>query len=287
MASQILQNQNRNQERDRIVFLENIERDTALDLTKTYPNLMMFTNGYKLDDYNDNEEYKIDSKPIVGSHIIFNGIPYTIIQGVHPTKNTLNINGENISLWIDSNGLLRLSKVEIQERYFYIGPYNPLTDDYHGNTLLTEIEGESNKYQAHEKIDKITIQNLFTDHASHWDFVSNQTYGESHSVDVLLNGTSLSNNSFNDYYIGNKSVVYMIIPVDFINNIFISNTLQMGNNNTDDKFIPKLTLFKKDIKLDDECKYNIYTSESYTNYDYIRVYEATQGSKNMNLIGNN
>jgi len=281
MADQILQNQNRNQERDRIVFLENIDRDKALQLTRDYPNLMMFTNGYKLTDYKDNEEYKVEAQPTVGSQIIFNGIPYTIVQGIHPTKNILNVNGENISIWIDSNGLLRLSKVKIQERYFYIGPYNPLTYNYNGSKLLTEISGETNKYQAHEKIDKVTIQNLFTNHASHWDFVSNKTYGESNTVE------DLSNNSYNDYYIGNNfnQVVYMIIPVDFINNIFISNTLKMNNITTDDKFIPKLRLLKSNIRLDDECKYNIYTSETYTNYDYIRVYEASQGSKNMNAIG--
>lgn len=286
----ILQNQTRNQERDRIVFLENIDKNTALGLTTSYPNLMMFTNGYTLSDYNENEEYHINTRPIVGSHIIFNGIPYTIVQGIHPTQNSLNVNGENISLWMDDNGLLRLTKTKVLERYFYVGPFNPLNDIYEDNQpLLKPIEDETNKYQASKKITYTTFQKLFTEHGNEWDFVNQTTYQESGSVnEFLIDGYTLGSNTFNDYYIGNNfsNKVYMIIPVDFMNNIFVSNTLFMSNqnNSTDNKFIPKLQLIKSNIKLDDECRYNIYSSESYTNYDYIRVYDASTGNKNMNII---
>ena len=125
-------------ERERIIVLHDIpsglddDNDVAKQLSKQYNQVIIFTDPKPIKDTDllssEDDIYDPDgSEFYVGGHIYKNGIRYSLVRGIHPYYNSVNIGNNILTLKLDKYGFLRLYRNPVVEGYFYVGPYNPLT----------------------------------------------------------------------------------------------------------------------------------------------------------------
>jgi len=100
-------------ERERIIFMHDIkcgfddDKDVAKQLSKQYPQLVIFTDPYEisnapkdalkreeLDDYKN--VYKSNDL-ILGAHIYKNGVRYTMVRGINPYYSSITVGNDIIS----------------------------------------------------------------------------------------------------------------------------------------------------------------------------------------------
>jgi hypothetical protein len=288
MANNINSNE---KERERIIFLQGFSADDSKELSKEYPQIIIFSSGKNYSALEGAEKINFDRKsesylndPIIGTHIYKNGIEYSLVRGIHPEKNSITINETTISIKLDENGLIQFGTFPIEERYFYVGKDNPLNNE---NNIL--ISKGNNIYEPTNKVEKYnSINNLFVD--------KNHRYYKDYIIPDIENNEG-------------PTYAYLIVPASWENNIWLSNTLDLrsiinnnsyiglseyyneptynyttgftfdnigiNNNNSNDG----LELILGGIELNDSCKYNVYkTTFTCSN---IRIYYS--GSSNRSL----
>lgn len=174
---------NSNNEAKRLVYAEGLNLETALELSKTYKNVVFLTNDNKTsgDDiseydsrYIDNESWKL------GVNIVKNGLQYIPIAGIHPLYNSFKSDGFIYKINVqEGTNLLCLSKEEIYTRGIYVG-YNS-NDNY-------------------ELIDEILSDNISTGNASRYDLFTLQSDESDPDRNVYL--YLIKNGTINTVYDG-------------------------------------------------------------------------------------
>lgn len=113
-----------NKESSRLVYVEGISLDKALELSNKYCNIIFLTDDHTtsgqskaVDDINEFEE---DTSWNLGLNIVRNGKKYIPILGIHPKYNSINVGDVTYKLKVQKNtGLLAL--VKDTTKYLYVG----------------------------------------------------------------------------------------------------------------------------------------------------------------------
>lgn len=215
-----------NKERSRIIFIDDIEsapndeQDMALELSKQYPNLVIFSDAHKLSEdgmmekIDDDVNLYHDEDYMVGACIYKNGIRYTVVRGVHPKFKSVNIGSNAISLKIDKYGLLRLYRDPILEGYFHVSTIDPRCDkNEDGRGWLTPVI-DTNEYVVN--VDSFG-QPMLKKYNTVTEIFSEENIQE--------NGGSVG--FYRDYAltdIESAGPAYLLMPREYRSKILVSNT---------------------------------------------------------------
>lgn len=122
-------------EATRLVYVEGITLESALDMSKKYQNIIFLTDDNKKSNQLDwDTEKEIDENAVaqqeneninddwdLGLNIVRNGHKYIVVRGINNKHCTFTADGTKYTLRIDQHGLLYLDTIEIAERFIYIG----------------------------------------------------------------------------------------------------------------------------------------------------------------------
>lgn len=156
-------------EATRLVYVEGIDLQNALQLSSDYPNIIFLTDdnikshelkSKEIDEIALQQEegmYTNDNWDL-GLNIVRNGHRYIVVRGVNNEHSTFTADGTKYTLRIDQHGLLYLDTNEINERFIYIGK-RPFSVDG-TNTFLFDIKSikdsiENGTVDEHENIVKV------------------------------------------------------------------------------------------------------------------------------------
>lgn len=143
-------------EATRLVYVEGIPLDSALEMSKTYKNIIFLTDDNKKSNELTANEKIIDDSLVasqengyindnwdIGLNIVRNGRKYIVVRGINSEHSSFIADGTKYTLRIDQHGLLYLDTNEISERFIYIG--NKAVDD--DGEFMYDIESIKNAVQ--------------------------------------------------------------------------------------------------------------------------------------------
>lgn len=257
-----------NNEAQRLVYADGIDLTNALTLSNEYQNIIFITNDHsvaKTDErvFSDETGYVDNESWPLGINIVKNGLQYIPIVGIHPEMNSIYADGYKYVLKVQKNtGLLCLTESKIKLRCIYIGTDLTFLDiHFH----LDDIEKYPFIYEKQFKIyskdngqecGKILLTGnimgstfnvtgylvIFED----IDDLKNSTFGplslmnyDFENSNVLSSATKhyieLENKPYNESLFYNTNNVnpkpiYVIIPMEFRENVQITNTLTAKSN---------------------------------------------------------
>lgn len=122
-------------EATRLVYVEGITLESALDMSKKYQNIIFLTDDNKKSHRLDwDTEKDIDENIVanqqnnhdnddwdLGLNIVRNGHKYIVVRGINNKHCTFTADGTKYTLRIDQHGLLYLDTNDLTERFIYIG----------------------------------------------------------------------------------------------------------------------------------------------------------------------
>lgn len=162
-------------EATRLVYVEGITLESALDMSKKYQNIIFLTDDNKKsyeDDVNkdidesllaDQEEGNINDNWDLGLNIVRNGHKYIVVRGINNKHCTFTADGTKYTLRIDQHGLLYLDTNEIAERFIYIGNKAVKNDKfiYDIETIKNAFHG-ANEFPSYVKQHYVISQSVKT-----------------------------------------------------------------------------------------------------------------------------
>jgi hypothetical protein len=121
-------------EASRLVYLEGLSLDSALEMSAKYRNIIFLTDDNKKSHELTDSEKEIDETIVaqqehenvnddwdLGLNIVRNGHKYIVVRGINNQHCTFTADGTKYTLRIDQHGLLYLDTNEVSERFIYIG----------------------------------------------------------------------------------------------------------------------------------------------------------------------
>ena len=121
-------------EATRLVYVEGITLESALDMSKKYQNIIFLTDDNKKSNDLSEDEKNIDESAFstseqdnlnddwdLGLNIVRNGHKYIVVRGINNKHCTFTADGTKYTLRIDQHGLLYLDTNDLTERFIYIG----------------------------------------------------------------------------------------------------------------------------------------------------------------------
>ena len=223
-----------NKERERIIFLHDIpgglddENDVAKQLSKNHPELVIFSDPKPLTDPQVKRELMENSDANVygpqeffaGAHIYKNGVKYSLVRGISPYKDSVTIGNHIISLKLDKYGFLRLERYPVISGYFYVGPYNPLTNGYLINITINGIE--SDEYDvlidSETQLPVIPHYNSVKDIFTEENVENTDIYGFTRTFDIV---------GYDEVSTTIKPA-YVLMPKSYEDKLLLSNSTSFG-----------------------------------------------------------
>ena len=162
-------------EATRLVYVEGITLNSALEMSKKYQNIIFLTDDNKKsheDDVNkdidesflaEQEEGYINDNWDLGLNIVRNGHKYIVVRGINSKHCTFTADGTKYTLRIDQHGLLYLDTNEIAERFIYIGNKAVKNDKfiYDIEAIKNAFHGE-NEFPSYVKQHYVISQSVKT-----------------------------------------------------------------------------------------------------------------------------